>query len=346
MTMRRKRLLVLILIWGLFFITGFSLGYPTLNRYTPSQPQLSDSEYYAPLVEKGISEEINSFWRYRVLVPYVAKPFYWLGQGRIGTWNPVYFGLLMANSIFISLGALFLLIITELIVGDIKIGFTASLLFLTHFNTTNLYLSGLVDSAEIFLIILVAWALLTNRWFILPFVGVLAALTKETAIAFPIILSSGWYAWQWMTQGWRWKPVLAIALLALAGFATLSVLQSAFSPVIVWPWEIVAGKSSFKISGISSRLFDLLSSRSIYYTFIWLLPLGLLGIRTMPRPWIAGSVLSFAAAAIMSAMAPTGENVSRPLFTAVGPILLVAAAVFLSDSLKKIGYGKKNPDDI
>lgn len=344
MTTQQKRIYVLVLLWGLFFVTCFSLGYPTLNRYTPSQPQLSDSEYYAPLVEKGISEEVNAFWRYRVLVPYVAKPFYWWGQGRIGSWDPVYFGLLIANALFVSFAAIFLLTIAESITGNIKTGFMASLFFLTHFNTTNLYLSGLVDSAEIFLVIFTAWALLNQRWVVLPFVGVLAALTKETAIAFPVILSSGWYAWQWMTQGWRWGPVIAVGSLVVAGFATLSVLHSIYSPDIIWPWEIVAGKASLGVSGLFSRLVGLLGAQSIYYSFIWLLPLGLLGIRTMPRPWIAGSVLSLVAAALMAAMAPTGENVSRPLFTAIGPILLVGAAVFLSGCLDKIGRGKSNPD--
>lgn len=344
MTIQRNRLLVLLLLWGLLFLTCLSLGYPTLNRYTPSQPQLSDSEYYAPLVEKGFSEEIDQFWRYRVLVPYVAKPFYWLGQGRIGTWNPVYFGLLIANSIFISLAALFLLFITELIVDNIKIGFITSLIFLTHFNTTNFYLSGLVDSAEVFLVVFTAWLLLSNRWFILPVVGVLAALTKATAIAFPVILSCGWYAWQWMEQGWRWKPVLIIACLVVVSFSTLSVLHSAFAPGIVWPWEIVAGKAAPVASDVISRLIGFATSRSVYYTFIWLLPLGLLGIRAMPKPWIAGSVLSFVVAALLAAMIPTGQNVSRPLFTAIGPILLVAAAVFLSNCMEKVCRSKMNSD--
>ena len=39
----------------------------------------------------------------RVLVPYVAKPFYWLAKGRVGSWDPVMFGLLISDSFFYSL---------------------------------------------------------------------------------------------------------------------------------------------------------------------------------------------------------------------------------------------------
>ena len=93
----------LAMVWGLFVLICLSLGYPTLNRYAPDTSanpieqqwsSLADTIYYSSLVEKGFMEEPDSHWRYRVLVPYVAKPFYLLSKGNIGSWNPIFFGLM------------------------------------------------------------------------------------------------------------------------------------------------------------------------------------------------------------------------------------------------------------
>ena len=100
----------LAMVWCLFFLICFSLGYPTLNRYTPDTAaatsaypfaSLGDTIYYTSLVKNGFMEEPDTHWRYRVLVPYVAKPFYLLSKGHIGSWSPIYFGFLIANSLLV-----------------------------------------------------------------------------------------------------------------------------------------------------------------------------------------------------------------------------------------------------
>src|SRR2546427_8834234 len=99
-----------ILLWGLFFLICFGLGYPTLNRYDPRKSGNPDAIEYYQLVE-GNPQAVPEHSRYRVLVPYLAKPFYWLAEGQVGTWNPVFFGLLVANSIFSATSACLLVII-------------------------------------------------------------------------------------------------------------------------------------------------------------------------------------------------------------------------------------------
>ena len=110
----------LALVWCLFFLICFSLGYPTLNRYAPDtapasaenpSASLADTRYYASIIEDGFMGTPESIWRYRVLVPYVAKPFYFLWKGNIGSWSPIFFSLLVANSLFIASAAIFLFLI-------------------------------------------------------------------------------------------------------------------------------------------------------------------------------------------------------------------------------------------
>ena len=79
------------LLFCVFFLIACGLGYPILNRFDPRQtPGLSDVKTYAALVTgtSGLDAEDMRFRRFRVLVPWLAKPFYVLGAGttsRLGT---------------------------------------------------------------------------------------------------------------------------------------------------------------------------------------------------------------------------------------------------------------------
>ena len=78
-----------------FFLICFGLGYPILNRYDPGMvPGASDAAGYADAVRSPMS-----IAAYRIFVPALAKPFYWLANGRVATWDPARFGLLVATSI-------------------------------------------------------------------------------------------------------------------------------------------------------------------------------------------------------------------------------------------------------
>src|SRR5450759_5468315 len=95
------------LLFCIFFLIAGGLGYPILNRFDPRQtPGLSDVRTYAALVTgtAGLDAEDMRFRRFRVLVPWLAKPFYWLARGRSFScsWDPVMFGLLVADALCIA----------------------------------------------------------------------------------------------------------------------------------------------------------------------------------------------------------------------------------------------------
>src|SRR4029077_19114472 len=140
----------LALLFCVFFLIACGLGYPVLNRFDPRQtPGLSDVRIYAALVigtatgtATGTAIPDGGHVRFRVLVPWLAKPFYWLAQGRFASWDPVMFGLLVADSLFVA-GTAVLLVILGRILGNrprrsSAVGLVGPLLYLANFAVPNL----------------------------------------------------------------------------------------------------------------------------------------------------------------------------------------------------------------
>ncbi|MFZ0733754.1 MAG: hypothetical protein WAM79_15630, partial [Candidatus Sulfotelmatobacter sp.] len=86
----RRRLVILYVV---FFLIAAGLGYPALNRYDPRLvPGLSDVQSYAAMVT-GTAVPGPDHMKFRVLIPWMARPLYRVAEGRVGTWDPVMFGL-------------------------------------------------------------------------------------------------------------------------------------------------------------------------------------------------------------------------------------------------------------
>ena len=325
---RRPSIVNLSLYWALFFLICFSLGYPSLNRYMPEEANLSDVAKYRELVVKDFSEAKDTLWRYRVIVPYLAKPFYRIGQDRIGSWDPASFGLLAANSIFLASTALILLALTYQIANDIRPGIMAGLLLLVNFNVSNMYLLGLIDSGEIFLLTLMTWCIYFNNWWALPLLGIVGALTKDTFIPLSIATASGWFLFNWLEGQFVWKQIWSVFGLAVLSFGTLLLFRSWATDSPYWFLEDLAPT----VRGSTPFIADLISTilnRNILYTFVWLLPCGILGLRFLPKGWVWGSIATVVVVFGLSAAIGVGDNIGRPLFSAAGPMLTVGAALFL-----------------
>jgi len=73
---------------------------PSSTAFDPRQtPGLSDVKTYASLATGAaiLDPEDMRFRRFRVLVPWIAQPFYRIARGRVGTWDPAMFGLLVST---------------------------------------------------------------------------------------------------------------------------------------------------------------------------------------------------------------------------------------------------------
>lgn len=330
------------LLWVLFFLICLGLGYPILNRYDPGKVTgTSDVDQYRNIVigqkSQRVAEGTGVLARlgqqenyYRVLVPYVAKPFYWLARGHVESWDPALFGLLVANSIFTATAACVLIAIA----CQLGIGYPTALLgaflFLLNYCVSNLYLVGLVDSAEACFLILVVWSLLKGRWFFLPLWGILGALAKETFAPLSILLVLGW----WLAEGGRGEARIArlcsIAGLGLTSIGTVTAMMSSLAGELVLPWRFAATMRSN--AGFFAGLRGSLTDHAFFFTFIWLMPLGLLRIRQLPRPWVIAAAVAFFGALLLGAYNNAGGNTTRALFNVAGPILSLSAAVALTGS--------------
>ena len=94
----RKSIARILLLWSLFFLISLGLGYPVLKRYDPRQAKgLSDTSIYYQLVVNDPRSIGRPYMRDRVLIPFVAKPFYLLAKNRLDRVEPVFFGLLIAT---------------------------------------------------------------------------------------------------------------------------------------------------------------------------------------------------------------------------------------------------------
>jgi len=315
-----------VILWGLFFLICFSLGYPTLNRYDP-RVALTDSAQYYKLVT-GSPQDAVGHWRYRVLVPYLARPFYWLARGRVGTWNPVFFGLLVVNAALCAMSACFLVLLGHKVFSDYAVALLGALLYLLNFSVANEQLAGLVDSGEGCFILALIWAIYNGQWLLLPVLGVLGALTKETFVPLSFVLAVGW----WLTtlrhgvSGPRWA--FWVITMGFTGLATVIVLQSMVSGYVVWPWKVVFTEKSHVnfLSGLVGCILD----QSFWYVFMWLLPLGVWRLGYLPRAWVFASVTTAIVALILGAWNGAGGNVARALFNATGPVLSLSAAALIA----------------
>src|SRR4051812_5886686 len=95
-----------LVVWGLLFLICVGLGWPTLKRYDVRSIH-SDAIVYYDMV-RGVPVT-NEPHRFRVLLPSLARPLYWLAEERIKTQEPVFFALLITNSLFVATTACLLI---------------------------------------------------------------------------------------------------------------------------------------------------------------------------------------------------------------------------------------------
>jgi hypothetical protein len=209
----------------------------------------------------------------------------------------------------------------------------ASFLYLLAFPVINAHLTGSVDAGEGFFIAVLILLFYKRRSNLAPFVVVLAALSKETAPIFMVLflvvvlLSLGYRSTlQQGKQQWLW-----LLLCVLAGGGTIYCTRAFIGGV-----PYAAHQFSVKqLLHIWPSLIKVLTAKTLVYTFAAILPLGLLGIKRMPRSFVLGSMAMGILAILMGSYTDIGTNIYRPLINTVGPLLIISSAKFLSDWVQK-----------
>ena len=323
----------------LFFLIACGLGYPILNRYDPRQtPGLSDVKTYAEMVS-GTAGADAGHVRFRVLVPWVAKPIYGIVNGRTRTWDPAMLSLLVADSMFVAATAVLMVVLAVRCLGNSAVGLLGAFVYLVNFAVPNLRLVGLVDAAEGFFLLALVWSLAEGKLGPLPLIAILGTLAKESFIPFSIVFGAAWWlvvrrdrvalhelapdptrTGVWLGISWT------ASLIAFVGLH-LAIEGSLTSPV-----EFALGLQgqSSTADGYFAHFVRSLTDHQLWYIFLWLLPTGIPNLRKFPREWIAATGAACALAFALDAFyggAP--GTIGRALFTIAGPVLSLSSAMLL-----------------
>jgi len=320
----------LLLLYLLFVAICMGLGYPVLNRidWRGGPGGLSDLQSYARLVTAPPTPDLRQHTQFRVLVPYVARPFYHLALNHSGSWDPVMFGLLVANSLFVAATVTLLLLLVSQHTGSYPIALGAALLYLVNFAVPNLRLYGFIDSGEAFCLMLVLWSLTRERYYLLPLCALLGATAKETFVLFLIVFTATWWFVSRRAQPRPRTQLLWITASWCVAIATLTLLQWSITGVFRSP--IRFGLELHGHAGLPHQVLLWLRDRNLWYTFMWLLPLGIPRLSRFPVRWrlatLATCICAFALDAYYGAAPGT---MARAQFTLSGPLLSASAAWLL-----------------
>ncbi len=323
-----------VFLWLLFFLICFGLGYPTLKRYDPRHaPGLSDTSKYYAMAAGDDQPEFREVFRRRILVPALARPFYWLARTFPAAWSPGFFALLVVNSMFCAATACLVVGIGIRIIGDLPTALLGATLYLLSFAVPNLLLAGLVDAGEAFFVGLLIWSLLTRRWYLLPLLGVLGVLAKETFLPFASVFAFSW----WLMEGrlgavasskQRTKDLIYLVAMSVLGVATVLIVHSQVAGSFAWPWAI-AGKARAP-GNFLVALVRCITERNFWYVFGWLIPLGVWRLKLFPKPWVIASITASTVAILLGAYIDAGGSIGRSVFNISGPLLSLSVAVLIA----------------
>jgi hypothetical protein len=330
-TAQPRRLLV---HWLLFFVIALGIGYPAVSRFDPrTVPGCADSsKYYEMVVGEPAAASQQLL---RPLVPWVARPIARLTAGHLPSRDPVAFGLLIASALFSATGALILLHIGETHAGlPAATALAGTLLYFLNFAVHNKHLGcGLVDSGESSVMLALYWLLFARKFFLLPVVGVLGALAKETFIPMATLATLGWAAVEFRQKRWSAAHGFWLVAMLVVGLTVNVLLQFAAYDRLILPWAFAAQIRDdpwARDVSLLKGLIGCLTDRQFWYIFGWLLPLGALTLKQMPGPWLGASLGGAAAALAMGAWINAGGVAAPAIFNAIGPILSLSAAAYLT----------------
>ena len=158
-----------IVLFLTFYSIAFIIGYDSLNRFDydnllSKNGSLSDISTYKQTVEKGFegfSEEKRLAPRF--ITPILSNIIFDFFEGKIRSWEPVFFSLLVVNSFFVSMTCLVMTFYVKYL--KIKFTFAPQLLFFGSFGVCAFFLSGLIDASVCFFIFFYIFNFIRKKYF-------------------------------------------------------------------------------------------------------------------------------------------------------------------------------------
>jgi len=317
----------LALLYALFFSICLGLEYPSLNRVDRmTAPGLTDVQGYATIAAGGPASDVEELVRFRVLVPYLARPIYRAVSGHTGSWDTVMLALLVVDSAFVAGTAILLLVIMIPVAGSYPVALGSALIYMLNFAVPNLRLAGFIDAGEGFFLIAVVWCLMKGRYWVLPVAGVLGAMAKETFVPYLMAFTAAWWL---SSRSERGRSRGALWVVASWGCALVSIsavhwaVRGSYSSLVGFGMEHRGGMS------YAQAFLHSFADRNLYYIFFWLLPLSLVGLGRFPKEWRMGTAAAVATAFALVTFVGGVSGIGRALFDVAGPLLSASVAMLL-----------------
>ena len=330
-TARGKRsILYTAVLFFMFMVYSFGIGYSTLSRFDPRQGGTTDTISYYQMT-LGHYHGINEDHRYRVLTPTLAGLLN-LGLARInfGVWDTVFLSLLIVNSVFTSITALLLMRTVRIVAPDPLVEIITPFLYLASWTVVNGHLLATVDAGEICFLTAMVLACLQRKWFYVPILLGLGVMAKETVAYFGLLCFGSWWLYSRLRRSEKDTFSIVYILLTLASSGVV------YLGIRLILGELTEGQRLLprhdQLVNFLPNLLESLLSKTMIYGYAFLFPIALLRIRRLPGNYIVAScIMGLAVFLACGYVGHVGSNVARPLFNTIGPILTISCAIFLRD---------------
>ena len=194
-----------------------------------------------------------------------------MAKGKVGSWNPVSFGLLMSNCLFCATSTFLLLLVGLRVLRDSPVALLGCTLYLLNFVVPNLRLAGMVDSSEACLLMAITWALFSGRWWLLPLIGIPGGLAKQSFLPFSTLFATTW--WFASKRSTRtYKQLFWVAALGATTTASVVLAYRVVAGSFVSLQAMAAQSGSWEHYALNVLKGFL--DQEFWYAFVWLLPLG------------------------------------------------------------------------
>ena len=267
-----------LVLFVLFMSICFGLGYSVMNRFNPADMlHLDDTIFYINIVENGLGEFIYdaSSRSTRIIVPYLAHIVYILVP-QLGSWNMALFSMMFVGSIFTSLNALLIFNLTIRIIYNRSVAIVASLLFLSNFIVPNFYLIGYIDAGYAFSFTCLFYLLLTNKYYLIPILAIIACATKETFLPIGSCIIVSWLIYEYVKENRFNIANFSLGFVSIfLSLLTVIYLKSLTLESLTMPWEYM---SNMKNINYHSNFFDHIINRTVRFSYA----IGMLVLLAIP----------------------------------------------------------------
>lgn|GEM_PF-1459858 len=215
-----------ILLFLLFFAISCNIIYTPVTKVDLNDDAIGDTKIYIAMFEGQKLKEIPKPFRYRILVPYLARlipapPKFLVYGFQIDSNKMIKYKFGVVNAIGLAMAAWFLFLFCWRLRLGLHLSIIGSFLFLTSFYILNYAGLPYSDAFAYFFLISCLYAVLVNNNLMLFFLFSLGIFAKETIILVFIYI---FYKEQtWLQRLWR-------GLFCIPGFLAYLVIRFAVLP--------------------------------------------------------------------------------------------------------------------